>query len=107
MTSLGTCAVLLDPPYSQTKAVYAKDCPSIASTVRAWCVENGDTPKLRIALCGHVGEHESLESLGWSVETWKKYGGYQGADNRERIWFSPHCLTPQPKFHEQEQAELV
>ncbi|MCL5460263.1 hypothetical protein M3M33_16620, partial [Loigolactobacillus coryniformis] len=49
---------------------------------------------LRIALCGHAGEHESLESHGWRVERWAKRGGYQGADDRERIWFSPHCVNP-------------
>lgn len=30
-----------------------------------------------------------------TVETWAKKGGYQGADDRERIWFSPHCLRPE------------
>ncbi len=35
-----------------------------------------------------------LEALGWTVETWDKAGGYQGADDRERIWFSPACLAP-------------
>lgn len=28
----------------------------------------------------------------WAVETWAKSGGYQGADDRERIWFSPGCI---------------
>ena len=49
---------------------------------------------LRIALCGHDGEHNELVSFGWSVEEWGKGGGYQGADDRERIWFSPHCRKP-------------
>ena len=50
---------------------------------------------LRIALCGHDGEHNELEAMGWTLETWDKAGGYQGADDRERIWFSPGCLKPE------------
>jgi DNA adenine methylase len=94
MTRNGICAVVLDPPYGTTKAVYAEDSDTVADEVQRWCVENGDNSKLRIALCGHVGQHEILESLGWIVKSPRKGGGYQGADNRERIWFSPHCLTP-------------
>jgi hypothetical protein len=97
MTRNGLCAVVLDPPYSQTDAVYAHDSSTIAHDVRAWCVENGANPKLRIALCGHNGEHNELESMGWSVETWAKGGGYQGKDARERIWFSPACVKPESK----------
>jgi hypothetical protein len=78
---------------------------SVAERVRAWCVERGDDPHMRIALCGYTGEgHEQLEALGWSVMAWKAAGGYgnqggcnmtRGADNanRERIWFSPHCVA--------------
>lgn len=91
MTRNGPCGVLLDPPYSQTGAVYACDSNTIAHDVREWCKANGTNPLLRIALCGHDGEHNELEALGWSVETWGKGGGYQGADDRERIWFSPAC----------------
>jgi hypothetical protein len=91
MTRNGPCAVLLDPPYSQTAAVYAEDSNTVAHDVRAWCQANGDNSLLRIALCGHEGEHNALETAGWSVETWDKCGGYQGADDRERIWFSPAC----------------
>jgi hypothetical protein len=94
MTRNGHCGVLLDPPYSQTDAVYANDSSTVANEVRAWCIANGGNPKLRIALCGHAGEHEALEALGWQVETWVKGGGYQGADDRERIWFSPACNRP-------------
>ena len=92
MTKNGVCAVLLDPPYSQTSAVYASDSTTVAHDVRAWCVENGNNPLLRIALCGHDTEHNELEALGWSVESWDKPAGDQGADDRERIWFSPNCL---------------
>ena len=93
MTRNGPCAVLLDPPYSLTKAVYAQDSSTVSGDVREWCKANGSNPLLRIALCGHAGEgHEELEAMGWTVETWDKSGGYQGADDRERIWFSPACI---------------
>lgn len=96
MTRNGPAAVLLDPPYSLTGAVYAHDSSTVSGDVRAWCGTNGGNPLLRIALCGHAGEgHEALEAQGWTVETWAKKGGYQGADDRERIWFSPHCLRPE------------
>ena len=93
MTRNGTAAVLLDPPYSLTDAVYAHDSSTVSGDVREWCKANGDNPRLRIALCGHDTEHNELEAMGWTVETWAKSGGYQGADDRERIWFSPHCLA--------------
>jgi DNA adenine methylase len=92
MTRNGTAAVVLDPPYSQTDAVYAHDSSTVAHEVREWARANGGNRKLRIALCGHDGEHNELTGEGWTVETWRKGGGYQGADDRERIWFSPHCL---------------
>jgi len=99
LTRNGPCAVLLDPPYSQTAAVYASDSATVAHDVRAWCIANGSDPLLRIALCGHDSEHNALEALGWTVETWAKGGGYQGADDRERIWFSPTCAPPdQPEL---------
>jgi hypothetical protein len=100
LTKLGRCAVLLDPPYSLTDAVYAHDSSTVSGEVRQWCKQNGGNPRLRIALCGHTGEgHEELEELGWTVETWHKRNGYRHvADDRERIWFSPHCLNPQSLF---------
>jgi DNA adenine methylase len=93
MTRNGVCAVVLDPPYSTTEAVYARDCSTVAGAVSAWAEANGGNPLLRIALCGHDGEHNRLLDCGWAVETWNKSGGYQGADDRERIWFSPNCLS--------------
>jgi len=103
-TRHGLTGVFLDPPYSgeikQTR-VYAHDDDTVAHQVRAWCTTHGDDPQYRIALCGYAGEgHEALEDAGWSVYAWKTRGGYSaqnstGAGNahRERIWFSPHCLT--------------
>jgi hypothetical protein len=106
-TDRGLCGVFLDPPYGATDRsdCYANEDYSVAERVRAWCVDRGDDPQMRIALCGYTGEgHEQLESLGWSVMAWKAAGGYgtqgksdmrRGADNakRERIWFSPHCVA--------------
>lgn len=99
---IGTTAVFLDPPYGSANRgrVYAHDSLDIAADVQAWCIEHTDEPKLRIALCGYEGEHNNLEALGWIKVAWKASGGYgaRNKDNknadRERIWFSPHCLDP-------------
>ena len=62
----------------------------------AWCLKMGDNPNLRIALCGYGGDYDLP---GWSVEFGKAtnggYGNGAGNDNqrRERIWFSPHCVS--------------
>jgi hypothetical protein len=96
-------AIFLDPPYSHAERdshCYAED-HDVAQDVLAWCVANGDDPDLRIALCGYEDEHDALEALGWDCVPWKAHGGYgsqghaRGRDNatRERVWFSPHCLT--------------
>ncbi len=113
-TCIGTTAILLDPPYGVTDRTecYSQDDFAVAKDVLAWCVENGANPGLRIALCGYAGEHDALEDLGWSVVAWKASGGYSrggqehGANGvRERIWFSPHCLTPVQPIGEQELIE--
>lgn len=101
-THIGTTAVLLDPPYGAAGRgkVYNCDSLTVAADVRLWCMEHGDDPKLRIALCGYEGEHEELEWIGWDVVAWKAPGGYGARRKanknaeRERIWFSPHCLRP-------------
>lgn len=94
--------VVLDPPYSEgNQAVYAQRGHGVAHDVRAWCAEHGHIPTLRIALCGYEGEHNELEALGWDKLEWKANGGYgvqsdgEGRENskRERVWFSPHCLS--------------
>lgn len=94
--------VVLDPPYSEgDQSVYTQRGHGIAHDVRAWCLEHGNIPTLRIALCGYEGEHNELESHGWDKLEWKANGGYgvqsdgKGRENskRERVWFSPHCLS--------------
>jgi DNA adenine methylase len=101
-TCIGTTAVFLDPPYAveDRAECYRQDDFDVANSVRAWALAHGDDPALRIALCGYHGEHDDLVEHGWTVHAWKASGGYAaraavgGAANneRERIWFSPHCL---------------
>ena len=98
----GLTGVFLDPPYDlggRTGSLYAVET-EVAKRLRAWAIENGDNPLLRIALCGYAGEHQM--PVGWTEYAWKARGGYgsqgegRGRANavRERIWFSPHCLNP-------------
>jgi hypothetical protein len=113
--------VFLDPPYDMRvvsdKAETGRDgaAPSdklyehhdneISAAVRKWAIENGDNPLLRIAVCGYEGEHEFPST--WQKVAWKANGGFgnqnpntNGAINatRERIWFSPHCLSTPTLF---------
>jgi len=101
----GLTAVFLDPPYSaeagRENEIYAVENLTVAHDVREWCLERGDDPLIRIALCGYEGEHDELEQHGWDVVAWKARGGYarqgrRGEINarRERIWYSPHCINP-------------
>lgn len=94
----GLTGVVLDPPYAGFDELYGTE--PVSERVRAWCLENGARPDLRIALCGYAGEHDELEALGWTIEAWKAHGGYgnqSDGDNenaaKERIWFSPACLS--------------
>jgi hypothetical protein len=97
---IGTTGVFLDPPYGtaagRDPSLYAHDDLDVAAKVRAWSVENGDNPKLRICLAGYEGEHEMPAS--WQCVPWKAGGGYAASAgnhenaHRERLWFSPHCL---------------
>lgn len=98
-TYIGVTGVFLDPPYKQElrERCYSED-HDISADVCKWALENGDNPKLRIALCGYEGEH-SIPST-WECVPWKAHGGYSRSErgkanrSRERIWFSPNCLKP-------------
>jgi DNA adenine methylase len=103
-TKHGMTAVLLDPPYAAEDAdndVYGTAYSGqIAHDVRAWAIQNGTNPLLRIALCGYDG-NEELAEHGWTCVPWKARKGYQtlnedGGHNghREAVWFSPACLRP-------------
>jgi len=100
-------AVFLDPPYlyciGRDENLYSTDSGNVAHAVREWAIAHGDDKRLRIALCGYEGEHIMPDS--WDCMAWKAPGGYgnqgegRGKDNadRERIWFSPHCLPPRQR----------
>ncbi len=46
--------------------MYAKDSSTVAGEVHAWCRQHGQDQRLRIALCGHAGEHDTLTEHGWT-----------------------------------------
>lgn len=102
-SAIGVTGVLLDPPYAaeadRAADLYGIEDYGVSHVVREWAIRNGDKPSLRIALCGYEGEHEMPSS--WRCIPWKAQGGmgvqHKGTRgnenaNRERIWFSPHCL---------------
>jgi DNA adenine methylase len=99
-TRHGLTAVFLDPPYAKGTMDYSAGGMGlgIAEDVRAWCVANGDDPKLRIVLCGHAGEHDALLAHGWHLRTWTARKGYAMTDEAvensgsETLWCSPHCV---------------
>lgn len=99
--------VFLDPPYSlaagRSDGLYAVDDLSVAVDVCAWCIANGDNPRLRIVLAGYEQEHAmpaTWRMVAYSAN--KSYGGARldnpNSVNRhlERLWFSPACLNPNP-----------
>lgn len=97
----GITAIFLDPPYTHGAMQYAAGGVGgdLASEVRNWCIEAGQNPQLRIALCGHGDEHTALEQQGWTPEPWKAGGGYARSSlatakrKSETIWFSPACAS--------------
>jgi len=108
--NIGTTAILLDPPYSFDlcdKAVYAV-AEDVSKTVRAWAIENGNNPALRIALCGYKDERAQTMPSDWECYSWVANGGFgnqgnkRGKENKskETIWFSPYCVkdTDMPLF---------
>lgn len=103
-TGHGVTGLFLDPPYTHALRdanLYTTETDCAGDVLR-YCLERGDDPLMRIALCGYDGEHNALEQAGWSVFAWKAKGGYahtgdgRGKTNAalERIWFSPACLKP-------------
>lgn len=95
----GLTGIVLDPPYDAEghDDVYGDLSRGVAPKVKEWAVDNGNNPLLRIALCGYEGEHQMPPD--WDCVAWKAAGGYAAANGndenskRERIWFSPHCLS--------------
>jgi len=99
-TYIGVTGVFLDPPYAHDlrERCYSED-HDISGEVRESAIENGENPEMRIALCGYEGEHKMPAS--WDCVKWKAHGGYSRSERgranreRERVWFSPHCLQPE------------
>ena len=96
------CGVMLDPPYAEGRMDYAAGGmgSSVSADARAWAIEHGNDPRLRIVLCGYEWEHAM--PAGWRIVAWKAKGGYaraSGNENaaRERLWLSPHCVEQPPK----------
>jgi DNA adenine methylase len=107
--------IFLDPPYGgdvRQEGLYAEDSGDIATSVREWCAQNGNNPKVRVVLAGYDTEHTQLETLGWSVVEWWEdkgmNGGYSGSSkngtqqHRERLWLSPSCVPEQRKAEDLE-----
>lgn len=98
-TRHGMTAVFLDPPYTKGEMDYAAGGVGgpLADQVRAWCEKNGDNKALRIVLCGHAGEHDTLLASGWFTVPWAARKGYAVTDEAvansasETIWCSPNC----------------
>lgn len=99
ISSKDITGIFLDPPYDYKgrDKVY-KEENNIFHQVYEWAIQNGNNPKLRIALCGYEDDHEFPDT--WKKFAWKADGGYSGLGDgrgktnatRERIWFSPNCL---------------
>ena len=90
--------VFLDPPYdfSSRDKVYKNDSKSIFKEVVEWCIQNGDHPRMKIALCGYEGDHGLPDT--WKKVSWEANGGMANLNNQgktnaklERIWFSSAC----------------
>lgn len=88
-------AVFIDPPYGKDRpaGMYRRDDMTVAEAAREWAIEEGGNRRIRIALCGHLGEHKMPR--GWTEMRWARRGG-QGNRHKEVVWFSPHCL-PAPR----------
>lgn len=97
-TRQGDTGMFLDPPYIDgCDAVYGDHTHDVRAEVREYCLAHGH--EIKIALCGYEGEHDMPEE--WDCVAWKANGGYGNTGNgrgkanshRERIWFSPACIT--------------
>lgn len=100
----GLTGILFDPPYAleedRDMRLYREDSGTVAHDVRAWCLEHGTHPLLRIVLCGYSDTHDALLTHGWRKAHWAAQGGYgnqghgRGRANaaRESLWLSPQCL---------------
>ena len=108
-----TVGVFLDPPYDEEvrdNSVYSTDGQGqgqLSSEVRAWALENGNDPRLRIVLAGYEAEHAEAMPATWRVLSYsanKAYGsrsavgsgvGNDANRHNERLWFSPFTIRPE------------
>jgi DNA adenine methylase len=100
----GLTSVFMDPPYPQAEhgTSYHGD-NNIWHDAAQWAIENGDSPLLRIAVCGYFSEQtDALFPPTWERYKWEARGGYsnqspngRGRANakRECVWFSPNCIN--------------
>jgi len=109
-----TVGIFLDPPYLgdvRTADLYAVDDHTIAHSVRQWCLDNGNNPRLRIVLAGYTTEHDDLMPETWQRVYWSSSASYQTTGSAARaaagqavgnlanrhtecLWLSPHCAAP-------------
>lgn len=129
MTRLGLTGAFLDPPYPEERSdtgeksrdgtLYATDngadLNALRDEVLSWCQEWGPNKQVRIAVCGYEGDgYEVLLQEGWTQTEWETSGGYGNQSGkkksanakRERIWWSPYCLSEvvQPSLFGPEEA---
>lgn len=116
LSASSTVGIFLDPPYSaeagRNNNLYTTENPTVAHEVREWAIANGDNPRYRIVLCGYETEHGALMPASWRKLSYSANSSYQNSsgkgrnqENRheERLWFSPHCLNPNPTLFEVEE----
>jgi len=102
----GPAGIFLDPPYGSLDRadLYGRhESFTVAAEVHQWAADNGDDPRRRIVVAGFQGEGDLLEAAGWRTVEWFRGGFLKGGmgnvggghqQHRERLWLSPHCLTP-------------
>ncbi len=93
----GNLAIFLDPPYGEkakrASDLYRIDSLDVFGGALDFCKEQGKRKNLRIALCCYEGEAEQLKRHGWRSLAWNSSACNPENENRERVWFSPHCLS--------------
>jgi hypothetical protein len=89
----GIIGILLDPPYTpmKTRVVYTIESVDVWDRAARWAVANGEKQHLRIAVCGYfTDETDAVFPQNWERYLWKQ-AGWLPQQQKECIWFSPHC----------------